>query len=309
MSLRKVFKAAGHYFAGSTVKIDEKIECVNTSNPEFDTTGGGFIWKIKTAFATAFKLRDDTAGEDILTIDTSAKTIALHPNYSGLQRADEHGWATYVDTIYTVGSPLGVLAATDTILNIHANTKIESQMPNDVNSFYYSLSLDLTGVTGTFVVGETITGGTSSATGVIAEIVGTTLNLHNTSLIVFSGAETITGGTSGATATVSVINDGIITGRDGDSLDFMIYFKAVPSAISQWLDIWIDIGGGVGELYRETFSFPKGASITRGVLYSIPSGYTLNTWESNGAKIYVRSDAAIDIYNININLDRTHKAI
>lgn len=103
-------------------------------------------------------------------------------------------------------------------------------------------------------------------------------------------------------------DNGIITGRNGDNLDIMIYFKAVPSVINQSVDIWVDIGGGIGELYRQTFSFPRGAGIERGILYALPSAYTLNTWEQNGARIYVQSDDAFDVYAINYNFDRSHKA-
>lgn len=57
---------------------------------------------------------------------------------------------------------------------------------------------------GPFVVGETVTGGTSSATGKVVyfDAVGTSLTL-NTVTGTFASGETITGGTSGATATSS----------------------------------------------------------------------------------------------------------
>ncbi len=102
--------------------------------------------------------------------------------------------------------------------------------------------------------------------------------------------------------------DYVITGRNGDNLDVMLYFTAVPSASNQWLDIWVDIGGAVGEIYRQTFTFPKGAGVARGILYALPSAYTLSTWEANGGKIYVRSNASFTAYGINLNLDRSHKS-
>jgi hypothetical protein len=101
----------------------------------------------------------------------------------------------------------------------------------------------------------------------------------------------------------------VITGRNGDSLDIMIYFKAVPSLWDQWLEIWVDIGGSVGELYRQAFNFPRGGGIERGLTYSISSGYTLDTWEANGGTVYVRTNAALDIYDIVYNFDRSHKAV
>ena len=149
------------------------------------------------------------------------------------------GWASYVDTQYTIGSPFTLTANTDTVLPNNAGTVIDSQKPSDITSFYN----------------------------------GTT-----------------------------------ITGRNGDNLDIMIYFRAVPSAVNQWIEIWIDIGGTVGELYRQTFDFPRGSGVERGILYALPSAYTLNTWEANGGTVYVRSNASVDIYSINFNFDRSHKA-
>jgi hypothetical protein len=149
------------------------------------------------------------------------------------------GWGTYVDTQYPVGSQFAVAANTDTLLPNNAGSKIETQKPADVVTFY---------------------------------------------------------------------DGSVITGREGDGIDIMIYFKAVPTAPAQYIDIWIDIGGTVGELYRQTFSFPKGAGIDRGILYPVPSAYTLGTWEANGASVYVRSDSILNIYDINYNIDRNHKA-
>ena len=101
----------------------------------------------------------------------------------------------------------------------------------------------------------------------------------------------------------------VITGRNGDNLDIMIYFKAVPSQANQFMDIWIDIGSPVGELYRQTYSFPRGAGVERGILYALPSAYTLNTWEANGGTVYVNSNHDLDVYGINFNFDLSHKAI
>lgn len=153
------------------------------------------------------------------------------------------GWATYVDTVNVdLGSAQVIPADTDTILTNNAGSKIETQKPVHVTTFYD----------------------------------GTTNK---------------------------------ITGRNGDNLDCMIYFKAVPSSSTQYLDIWIDIGGSIGELYRETFTFPKGAGVERGILYALPSAYTLNTWETNGGTIYIRSNSELSVYSKNYNFDLSHKAI
>lgn len=62
-------------------------------------------------------------------------------------------------------------------------------------------TLTVSGVSGTFVVGETVTGGTSAATAIILEVTSSTILTVHTITGSFQAAETITGGTSSATAT------------------------------------------------------------------------------------------------------------
>jgi len=62
----------------------------------------------------------------------------------------------------------------------------------------------VTGITGTFVVGETITGGTSGAAGTIVRIINSgQINVNRTTTLDFANGETVTGSTSGATGTTS----------------------------------------------------------------------------------------------------------
>jgi len=66
----------------------------------------------------------------------------------------------------------------------------------------YALSIAYTGLTGTFQVGETVTGGTSAATGTVIYDSGTVMLVADVTGT-FADAETITGGTSSASATTS----------------------------------------------------------------------------------------------------------
>jgi hypothetical protein len=84
MGLRTIFKTAGHWLKGAIVKVDSEIQFDTTTNPEIDSTGGDFVWQTKTTSASSWKLRDPGTLEDIITTDTSAKTLTLHPNYSAL---------------------------------------------------------------------------------------------------------------------------------------------------------------------------------------------------------------------------------
>jgi hypothetical protein len=105
-----------------------------------------------------------------------------------------------------------------------------------------------------------------------------------------------------------------ILGREGDGLGMSLFFYAVPSAANQTMDMYIDITGGTGtpahlsKLYFQTFPFPKGAGEARGILFDVTAAYNLDTWESNGGDIYIVSPNDIDVYGMNFNFLRTHKA-
>lgn len=79
------------------------------------------------------------------------------------------------------------------------------QQPVESFTIVDTKTLTLTSITGTFSVNETVTGGTSSATGTVIKV-----NLNN--IVVkqatgtFSNSETITGGTSSATATTTAVD-------------------------------------------------------------------------------------------------------
>ena len=154
---------------------------------------------------------------------------------------NQTGWASYVDTQYSIGSPFTVLAGFPTILPNNAGTVIDHQKPPYIPTYY----------------------------------------------------------------------DGIgILGRNGDGLDIMIYLKAVPTAANQFVDVWIDIGSGTPiKLYTDTKDFPKGADEERGFIYTLPSAYTLDTWEANKGKVYVESNADLNLYGIVFNFDTSHKAV
>jgi len=91
------------------------------------------------------------------------------------------GWAQYADTQYPTGSPLSIVANTDTILPNNGLSIIDSQKPSDVTNFFDSgkitgrngdgiaITIDLlvtpTGASATFMeVWLDITGGTGSPT-------------------------------------------------------------------------------------------------------------------------------------------------
>lgn len=105
----------------------------------------------------------------------------------------------------------------------------------------------------------------------------------------------------------------LILGRAGDDIVISPSFYAKPtSASTTLLEVWFDITGGTGtptrlaNLYRRPISFPKGPNVERIVSFT-QDGFTLDTFEENGGKIYVRANGPCDIYGFNLIIKRTHK--
>lgn len=99
----------------------------------------------------------------------------------------------------------------------------------------------------------------------------------------------------------------VITGRQGDHLSITLDMKLLPtSASTTYFEIWFDIGGAVGELYRRIISFPKGSGVIR-PLTATTGVYTLDTWEANGATVFCRSNGPVSIYDIRYVIARNHR--
>lgn len=171
--------------------------------------------------------------------ETTFKSFLRHNTglTSSLSSMSSTGWASYVDTEYTSGTPFNVSAGSTVVLPNNSGNIIDSQIPDDIDYFYQS---------------------------------------------------------------------GKITGRNGDNLDVMIYFLAVPSSINAELDVFIDIGGSIGAIYLQTIYF-RGTS-PKGVMYALPSAYTGSTWETNGGIVKIRPSTNMSFYGMTFNFDRSHKA-
>ena len=73
--MRKIFNNLGHWFAGTEVQIDSKLTFNDLGNPLFDMSNGKWLVYLQTAVNNAWRLRDNTKGTDIVTIDTNTDTI------------------------------------------------------------------------------------------------------------------------------------------------------------------------------------------------------------------------------------------
>lgn len=244
-----------------------------------------------------------------LLADNSSRDISPQDTRDVLVSLDDGGWADYADDEYTSGSPFSLGANTTYDVRINAESGPRTYMPRDLTDMYEATHLVVTGISGTFTAGETITGGTSGDTAVLVSIdVGAGKLYLETITGDFTDTETITGGTSGATATASGTRvPGKILGNEGDVYAVTFDAKFKPTTASNtYVDMWVDIGGGIGELYRRTIGFPKGSGVEHGLVWTT-TVYTLNTWEANGAVLYIRSNAAAELYEQRVFLTRLYR--
>lgn len=106
---------------------------------------------------------------------------------------------------------------------------------------------------------------------------------------------------------VTFYDGSVITGRFNDGITVTVDLSVVPtSAGTTLVEFWFDIGGGIPPIYPRLVSFPKGSGVTRPINFTV-TGYTLDTWEANGATLYCRGNGPFDIYNIRYVITRTHR--
>ncbi|TVZ52891.1 hypothetical protein [Dokdonia sp. Hel_I_53] len=99
-----------------------------------------------------------------------------------------------------------------------------------------------------------------------------------------------------------------ITGRNGDGLNVVIEFKLRPLTNGTVrVNLSIDIGGGVGEIYPRSFVLTRGINQEHFYLSSF-NAYTLGTWEANGGSVIIEATGNVEVYDIRYVLTRTHKA-
>lgn len=133
-------------------------------------------------------------------------------------------------------------------------------------------------------------------------------------LTVSPGSDTVLPNNSGSVVgsfsppDIANLYDGtVITGIQGEGRLITVEMKLEPQTGANYMDMWFDIGGSVGEIYRRTVAFPKGSGAEYNHV-STTAVYTLDTWEANGATVYVRPDGGnVEIWNIRYVIHRTSK--
>lgn len=217
------------------------------------------------------------------------------------------GVASYQDDVNTDISPLSVLANTKITVPIHANINWTDQIPNDIETFFYSAKVTVADAS-SFEIGESVAEAVGGGQGDIVAIIGNDLLLVNTNNNPFNGGENLFGSVVGLSTVSSFSYDFAMTGREGDGLLFTFECWVIPTSPSTtYVETSVDIAGVVGEIYPRLFTFPKGQGIVRPISFSI-GGYTLDTWESNGGQIKIIGNGTFNLYGARVVLTRTHKA-
>jgi len=189
--------------------VDDFIKCSVSSsdgNQYFFGSTNGKVWKYNGT---------------VLSLET---TISPAAGGAGVLGASEYQNYIYYATEsrlgrVAVGSPTN-WASRDDDWRTFANTDPDFHPFKEINLVLYIgdahyvaqvdsslVTINYTGLSGTFVGGETVTGGTSGATGIIEFDDGSGTMQVKGVVGVFATSETITGGTSGATATTSTVED------------------------------------------------------------------------------------------------------
>lgn len=104
-----------------------------------------------------------------------------------------------------------------------------------------SIILEVSGLTGTFVTDETITGGTSGASAKVIDYDSSTRTIRyyqdvNSGFVAFQVAETVTGGTSSASGTVNAVNNPEVEPDSGDIM-YIEHRRPINRASDQIEDI------------------------------------------------------------------------
>lgn len=112
------------------------------------------------------------------------------------------------------------------------------------------------------------------------------------------------------TDVVAFLENGIIQGNNGDGLEIMIQFKAKPVTNSGAISITtaVDIGGSLGRIFPRTTRINRGSGEIYDYISSI-SGFQGANFEANGGTTQFKVEtAAVELFDFQLVLTRTHKA-
>ena len=100
----------------------------------------------------------------------------------------------------------------------------------------------------------------------------------------------------------------ILTDKAGNSYLYKFRYSAEPQGNNLYCEIFLNIGGSVGQLPFRLLTFPKGVGVEQiGSFTNVE--YTLNTWYDNGAVIQVQCNGNVELWDIEFTIQKNHDGV
>lgn len=112
---------------------------------------------------------------------------------------------------------------------------------------------------------------------------------------------------SGVTSLYDPVTNKILPPEAGDSFTGYVRIKASANGMDAWMSFGVDIGGPIGEIFTQTFNFPKGAGVYHDFTFPI-TGWMSDVFKANGGVPTVRAGSRdISIYHAQIFINVVYR--
>lgn len=98
----------------------------------------------------------------------------------------------------------------------------------------------------------------------------------------------------------------VLAREAGDSIGIRIRFDAEPQATNTYCEMYMDIGGAVGQLPMRLITFPKGQGVEQIVTFTNVE-YQLDTWKEHGGIIEMECSNDVEIWDIQTTISMIHR--
>ena len=131
----------------------------------------------------------------------------------------------------------------------------------------------------------------------------------NTSIVDINGSTVLRGQMPiGVTEMYDVATSKIIPIKENDGFAYTLSFYAQNTVTEGAFEIFLDLGGGFTEVFGRVTTFPRGSNTTQPFTFST-QGYQGATFKANGGLIKIKSDrGTTKIFNISLQIHKTHDA-
>jgi hypothetical protein len=95
--------------------------------------------------------------------------------------------------------------------------------------------------------------------------------------------------------------------RNGDAISVTFGFIVEPSANNVAIDVWLELGGSIGEVFRSTRRLARGQNVPQ-YLSTTWTMFQGETWVENGAQFYVNATSNCNLYGFELTVALLHRA-